>query len=85
MISLLGFSQNPKPVYLWPDQVPGETESKHDPVQTPNKEGDVIRLTDVTNPAFLVFRPTKEKNNGAGIVVCPGGGYTILAINKRGN
>jgi len=84
MISLLGFSQNPKPVYLWPDQVPGGTESKHDPVQTPNKEGDVIRLTDVTNPAFLVFKPTKEKNNGAGIIVCPGGGYTILAINKEG-
>ena len=84
MISLFGFSQNQKPVYLWPGQVPGETESKHDPVQTPNKEGDVIRLTDVTNPAFLVFKPTKETNNGDGIIVCPGGGYGILAINLEG-
>ncbi|NEW84331.1 MAG: alpha/beta hydrolase [Mariniphaga sp.] len=78
------YSQNPEPVYLWPAQVPGETESKHEPVQTPNKERDVIRLTDVTNPAFLVFKPSKETNNGAGVIICPGGGYEILAINLEG-
>ena len=84
MISFFSFSQNPSPVYLWPGQVPGETESKHEPVQTPNTERDVIRLTDVTNPAFLVFKPAKEANNGAGVIVCPGGGYSILAINLEG-
>ena len=82
MISFFGFSQNP--VYLWPDNVPGETGTKHDPVQTPNTEREVIRLTDVTNPAFLVFKPTSETNNGAGVIVCPGGGYGILAINLEG-
>ena len=84
MLSMNSYSQNSEPVYLWPAQVPGETESKHEPVQTPNKDRDVIRLTDVTNPAFLVFKPTKEKNNGAGVIVCPGGGYEILAINLEG-
>ncbi len=84
MMSLSGFSQNQSPVYLWPNQVPGETEAKHEPVVTPNKERDVIRLTDVTNPAFLVFEPAKGKNNGAGVIVCPGGGYGILAINLEG-
>ena len=84
MLSMNSYSQNSEPVYLWTAQVPGETKSKHEPVQTPNKERDVIRLTDVTNPAFLVFKPTKEKNNGAGVIVCPGGGYEILAINLEG-
>ena len=84
LISFTGFSQNQNPVYLWPGVVPGETESKHDPVQAPNKDGDVIRLTDITNPAFLVFKPANEKNNGAGVIICPGGGYSILAINKEG-
>jgi len=84
MISSFGFSQNTEPVYLWPEKVPGETESKHDPVQTPNIERNVIRLTDVTNPAFLVFKPTNKRNNGAGVIVCPGGGYGILAINLEG-
>ncbi len=84
MLSITSYSQNQKPVYIWPDKVPGETETKHDPVQTPNKERDVIRLTDVTNPSFLVFKPSKENNNGAGVIVCPGGGYEILAINLEG-
>lgn len=84
MMSLSGFCQDQNPVYLWPDQVPGETEGKHVPVVTPNKERDVTRLTDVTNPAFLVFKPAKETNNGAGVIVCPGGGYGILAINLEG-
>ena len=82
--SFSGFGQVMQPVYLWTDKVPGETDAKHDPVQTPNKEGDVIRLTDVTNPALFVFKPVAEKNNGSGIIVCPGGGYNILAINKEG-
>jgi len=84
MLSMNSYSQNSEPVYLWPAQVPGETKNKHEPVQTPNKERDVIRLTDVTNPAFLVFKPSKENNNGAGVIVCPGGGYEILAINLEG-
>jgi len=84
MLSMNSYSQNSEPVYLWPAQVPGETESKHEPVQTPDKSRDVIRLTDVTNPAFLVFKPSKENNNGAGVIVCPGGGYEILAINLEG-
>ncbi len=84
LISFTGFSQNQNTVYLWQGVVPGETESKHDPVQAPNKDGDVIRLTDITNPAFWVFKPAKEMNNGAGVIICPGGGYSILAINKEG-
>lgn len=84
MVSLFGFSQPPVSVYLWPEKVPGETANKHEPVQTPNQDGDVIRLTDVTNPAFQVYCPEKEKNNGAGIIVCPGGGYNILAYDKEG-
>jgi len=84
LLSVCSFGQVSQPVYLWPDKVPGETDAKHDPVQTPNKDGDVIRLTDVTNPAFFVFKPSAEKQNGAGVIVCPGGGYSILAINKEG-
>jgi acetyl esterase/lipase len=81
-ISFFSFSQTP--VYLWSGQVPGETDSKHDPVQTPNKDGNVIRLTDVTNPAFFVFKPEANINNGAGVIICPGGAYNILSFDKEG-
>ena len=78
------FSQNKQIIHLWPDKVPGETEAKHPPVVTENTKGNVTRLTDVTDPAIVVYPAKKENNNGAGVVVCPGGGYNILAIDKEG-
>lgn len=71
-------------IYLWPDKVPGETEAKHDPIQSDNRDGNVTRLTDITNPALVIFEPDSKTKNGAGIVVCPGGGYNILAIDLEG-
>jgi acetyl esterase/lipase len=78
------FSQNKQIIHLWPDKVPGETEAKHPPVVTENTKGNVTRLTDITDPAIVVYPAKKENNNGAGVVVCPGGGYNILAIDKEG-
>ncbi|UMB54372.1 alpha/beta hydrolase [Lutibacter sp. A64] len=71
-------------IYLWPDKVPGETEVKHLPITTANTKGNVTRLTAVTNPALVVFKPEKSNNSGVGILICPGGGYNILAIDKEG-
>lgn len=78
------YSQTVDTIYLWPDKVPGEKGPKHDPIQTENTSGDVIRLTDVTNPAIIVFKPEASLHNGAGVIVCPGGGYRILAMDKEG-
>jgi acetyl esterase/lipase len=88
IIILFSFSmiqaQKRDTVYLWPDKVPGENEAKHMPVQTDNIKGNVVRLTNVTNPALVVFEPAKQNNSGIGIIVCPGGGYNILAIDLEG-
>lgn len=71
-------------IYLWPNKVPGEKEAKHAPLQTDNTKGDVIRLTNITNPALIVFEPEQLNNSGRGMIICPGGGYRILAIDKEG-
>lgn len=76
-------AQGTDTIYLWPGEVPGATEAKHPPVLTTNTSGGVTRLTDVTDPALMVFKP-KGPGNGAGIIICPGGGYNILAIDKEG-
>ncbi|MGJ8667205.1 MAG: alpha/beta hydrolase [Patiriisocius sp.] len=83
-IPLANFAQTNETIYLWSGNVPGENEVKHDPVQTANTKGNVIRLTDVTNPALIVFEPEASVNNGAGIIVSPGGGYKTLSIDKEG-
>lgn len=44
----------------------------------------VIRLTDVTAPTMTVYRAAKDKNTGAAVIVFPGGGYRILALDLEG-
>jgi acetyl esterase/lipase len=42
----------------------------------------VKRVTNVTEPTLTVYRP--EKPNGTAVIVAPGGGYSILAIEHEG-
>jgi acetyl esterase/lipase len=78
------FAQSIDTIYLWSGSIPGATEPKHAPVPTTDTSGGVIRLTDVTNPALIVFKPVKSTDKGNSIIVCPGGAYKYLAINIEG-
>ncbi|WP_372774229.1 sialate O-acetylesterase [Mangrovibacterium sp.] len=71
-------------LYLWPNEVPGELKVKQAAVVSDNSSGDVIRLAEVTNPCLVVYEPEESNHSGVGIIVCPGGGYNILAIDKGG-
>ncbi|PIA79467.1 xylanase [Gaetbulibacter sp. 4G1] len=82
--TLQNFAQTMETINLWTDQVPNEINEKHHAVQTSDTSNNVIRLTDVTNPILEVYKPDNAKNNGASIIVCPGGGYQILAIDLEG-
>lgn len=85
VISMLTMqAQTNEVIYLWPDAVPNEKEAKHAPEVSENTDGNVLRLTNVTNPSLTVFKPEESKNNGIGIIVCPGGGYNILAADLEG-
>jgi len=88
IMNLSAFAQTPtasSTIHLWPGTVPGETAPKHAAVQTPDTGRNVTRLTDVTDPILSVYTPkTGVTNLHTGIVVCPGGGYNILAINLEG-
>jgi acetyl esterase/lipase len=55
-----------------------ETEKRIEP-KGPN---DVLRVTNVSDPTLTVYKP--EKANGTSVIVCPGGGYGILAIEHEG-
>ncbi|MBN2699337.1 MAG: alpha/beta hydrolase [Bacteroidales bacterium] len=71
-------------IYLWPGAVPGETEPKHPAVVDSNRSGNTTRLTDVTNPMVVEFIPEEGAFNGSSVVICPGGAYNILSIDKEG-
>ena len=41
-------------------------------------------VTNVSRPTLTVFLPSKEKANRAAVIICPGGGYGSLVMNREG-
>src|ERR1700728_1287766 len=76
-------------IALWPAGPPGGQPNQGPEVDTTTAKDrqiagrPVIRLGNVTNPT-LTFYPPKGKNKRAAVVVFPGGGYQILAIDLEG-
>jgi len=44
----------------------------------------VIRIGNVSSPELAIFEPAQNIKNGAAVLVCPGGGYNILAYDLEG-
>ena len=84
MCSLTSFSQKKEMIYLWPEKVPGEMKEKQPPVFAASENDKIIRYSEVTNPAVEVFLPDPAIKNGSAVIVCPGGGYQILAYDLEG-
>ena len=57
---------------------------------TPDKENSryerdsVLIVSKVSHPSLTLFFPAKEKATGAAVIICPGGGYTNLAMGYEG-
>lgn len=75
---------------VWPGPPPGETRSLP-PEADQTKDSDaliggrrIIKLGNVSIPQLAVYRPSKDKDTGAAVVICPGGGFNILAYDLEG-
>ena len=70
-------------VTLWPKGgMPGQ--AGPGPERTLPARGDhVVRLTDISEPSFTVYKAAATKPTPA-VIICPGGGYGGLAYNKEG-
>ncbi len=72
-------------VPLWSKGAPGFEDRKDQP-ETVKKNGKVeASVSNVNNPSLTVYLPAKDKATGAGIVICPGGGHSVLAIEHEGH
>jgi len=74
---------------LWPHGAPGANSNPQPEVDTTTAKDNliagkpVVRLGNVSSPAITLY-PPKGANTGAAVVVFPGGGYRILAIDLEG-
>lgn len=60
---------------------------KLDAAEVSETSGDVTRTKNISDPTLSYFAPDKDKaeaGRGKGIIICPGGGYSILAWDLEG-
>lgn len=87
-VSPFSFATESIEIQLWQGTAPGsedadvvrETVEERGSAEKPNR---IIR--GVTVPTITVYRPVAELNMGTAIIICPGGGYGGLAIDKEGH
>jgi len=76
---------------LWPAEAPGEKGAIGEEKDTSGPKSNLvqgkplIRLGNVSKPTLTVYRPAKDKDTGASVIICPGGGYNILAYDLEGS
>ncbi len=77
-------------IKIWPHDPPGES-MDIGPEQDMTKDTDnliagrrIIKLGNVTTPQAHVYLPPANLRTGASVVICPGGGFSILAWDLEG-
>lgn len=76
-----------KPVMLFPKGAPGEATKLTEKGETDGgKTGGlpVLRISNVSEPTITVYQAPDDVATGAAMIVCPGGGYNILAYDLEG-
>ena len=76
------------PILLFPKGAPGETIKLIEKADTDGgKTGgeSVLRITNVSEPTITIYHAPDEVASGAAMIVCPGGGYNILAYDLEGD
>ena len=68
---------------VWPDDYLGEKGTSRG-VLEPSKGDNIARLAEVSIPTLTVYKAPAAKAPTSAVMVCPGGGYTILAMDLEG-
>lgn len=74
-----GLIAQDKVLKVWPDGAPTDNG-----MTKPEEKYDGIRVRNVSEAEIFVYLPEKSKNSGAAVVICPGGGYWIEAMDHEG-
>jgi len=86
-------ADKPLVVELWPKNAPEETgnigaEKLRMSPRLDRKQVEVTEptrmVTNVSKPTLTIYRPAKDKDNGAAVLICPGGGYWNLYWQLEG-
>ncbi|OAQ40457.1 1,4-beta-xylanase [Pedobacter psychrophilus] len=85
LIFMFGKTEAQQIMDLYSGEVPNsKTNSDYIERSDTSKADGKIRVSKVSKPQLIAFYPEKGKANGTSVIICPGGGYAILAIAHEG-
>lgn len=66
------------------DSIPNSKPSSNE--ERSERAGDgILRTYKVSRPTLTVYLPAADKANGTAVIICPGGGYRLLADDHEGS
>ena len=69
---------------IWPSgKIPGHA-AEGEENDLPSRGDNVRRITNVSEPNIAVYQAPDRSKSTPAVIICPGGGYGILAYNKEG-
>jgi acetyl esterase/lipase len=72
---------------LYDDEIPNTkpcNETDHEFIDTSWNKNGILTVDKITKPTLTIYEVPKDTRNGVAVVVCPGGGYSILAAGHEG-
>ena len=75
----------PEIIPVWPDEVPDADlwRDAGPELERPSRENSRL-VRNVSRPMLTVFRPDPAIASGTGVIVCPGGAFHFLMVDKEG-
>lgn len=71
-------------VSLWSTSVPNSISNEEYQEIEVFENGNLYKISKVGTPTLTVFLPKELVANGTAVLICPGGGYSHLSIEKEG-
>jgi len=68
---------------LYEDKIPNEVAGPNEE-KSENRSANFLVISKVRKPTLTAFLAPKNKANGTAVIICPGGGYSILAAGHEG-
>lgn len=66
---------------LYPEEIPNSIPSEN---KEKNSYNGVLIISNVSVPTLTVYQPKKKNASKSAVIICPGGGYGILASGHEG-
>ncbi len=80
MWNSLTYAAEPQEIPIWPGKVPLQVS-----FPDPESMDDRGHVSNVHVPTLTIHLPSTEKATGQAVIICPGGGYGFLSIEKEGH